>query len=112
MPGKRRWSMFRMICDLIQTASALLIALSALLGVISWIRDRREERRRRQEENDMMRLYEGMMRAIERSGGNVVVIDPLENPYAYRLACMLVEKGLLKKIGREGFSPAFLITME
>ena len=53
-----------------------------------------------------------MMRAVERSGGNVVVIDPAESPYAYRLACVLVKKGLLRKVGREGFSPAFLVTIE
>ena len=53
-----------------------------------------------------------MMRAVERSGGNVVVIDPVESPYAYRLACVLVKKGLLRKVGREGFSPAFLVTIE
>ena len=104
--------MLGMICDLIRALAALALAITAAFGVIAWARDRREERRQRREERDMMRLYEGMMRAIEKSGGSVVVIDPVENPYAYRLACMLVEKGLLKKVGREGFSPAFLVTME
>ena len=60
----------------------------------------------------MVRPYEGTNEGDRKKRRDVVVVDPLENPYAYRPACMLVDKGLLKKVGGEGFSPAFLVAME
>ena len=104
--------MVEMICDVIQAAAALLVGFSAIFGIISWVWDRREREEHRRLESDAMRLYGEIKRAVEARGGNVAVsIDPINSPYAYKLAEMLVEKGLLQKVGGDSFMPAFFMTL-